>query len=337
MSCLNCKTKKNAVDVPLKEPSKKINKNEEAAANPVEDSRPVETITLSDGSVYTGTIKDNKPDGHGTLTYKNGDIYVGQFVNGKKNGLGKWLESGGDIYDGEWKDDRRNGKGIYTTADGTTLEGSFENNLKHGLGTVTLPDKTRYICTYSNDAEVGTAEFFFSNGDHAFGYIKDGNIDGSGRYEFKNGDVYVGCFKNGIFNGKGYYKWNASSSFKLFEGNYLDGKKHGKGVLKNADGRVFCGNFVHNNLHGEVIETSPQGNKTKVLFKNGAFVKLLENLERDLNQRVYIDEKVINTTIFSDPDAYKKLYEYKRKVKPNVKLSFKDPPKTGLTRGVANK
>ncbi|ANQ09505.1 Phosphatidylinositol-4-phosphate-5-kinase [Plasmodium coatneyi] len=290
--------------------------------NPYEDL-PTVTVTLSDGSVYTGTTKDNRVHGRGILKYANGDQYEGEFVDGKKEGKGKWTDKENNTYEGDWVKDKRHGHGVYKTADGFTFEGEFANNKREGKGTIITPEKTKYICSFQNDEEVGEVEFFFANGDHALGYIKDGYLSQNGRYEFKNGDIYVGNFEKGLFHGEGYYKWNNDANYAIYEGNYSGGKKHGKGQLINKDGRILCGVFRDNNMDGEFLEISPQGNQTKVLYDKGFFVKVLDNIDQNLNVKEFLEDSIIHTSIFSDPDAYKKLYEITEKKKPQFRLNLR--------------
>ncbi|EUD69306.1 hypothetical protein C922_00169 [Plasmodium inui San Antonio 1] len=290
--------------------------------NPYEDL-PTVTLTLSDGSVYTGTTKNNRLHGRGLLEYANGDQYEGEFLDGKKEGKGKWKDAENNTYEGDWVKDKRHGHGVYKTADGFIFEGEFVNNKREGKGTIITPEKTKYVCSFQDDEEVGEVEFFFANGDHALGHIKDGYLSQNGRYEFKNGDIYVGNFEKGLFHGEGYYKWNNNPNYAIYEGNYSGGKKHGKGRLINKDGRILCGIFKDNNMDGEFLEISPQGNQTKVLFDKGVFVKIVEKNEETLNVKEFLKDSIIHTTIFSDPNTYKKLYEITGKKKPPGRLNLK--------------
>ncbi|KAI4836676.1 MORN repeat protein [Plasmodium brasilianum] len=314
---------KNCVNVGI--PKKRTNKDkqDEKKESSNYDHLPTTTVTLTDGSIYTGTVQDDKIHGKGILKYPNGEQYEGEFINGKKDGIGKWSDKEGNTYEGSWLDDKKHGYGIYKTKEGLTFEGNFENNIRQGKGTITANDNTRYICFFKDDVEEGEVEFFFSNGDHALGYIKDGYLDKNGRYEFKNGDIYVGNFENGMFHGKGYYKWNDNSSFTVYDGEYFQGKKQGAGKLTKNCGTVLIGEFKDNHLHGEVLEISPQGNQTKVLYSNGNYVKIIEKLEEIINVKEVRAESVANTTIFSDPNMYKKLYEIEKKKKAKIKIQLK--------------
>lgn len=126
------------------------------ALNP-NDSIPVDTIILNDGSlyigqmidslsngqgrciyadgtVYEGSWKDGMWDGQGTVVYPDGDIYKGEFHNHIKEGTGTYFYNSGAKYEGEWKDDRFNGVGKLLFEDGGRYEGAWKDDMKHGYG-----------------------------------------------------------------------------------------------------------------------------------------------------------------------------------------------------------
>ena len=47
-------------------------------------------ITLADGSVYEGTLKDGKPHGQGKITSFNGCVYDGNWEDGKQHPIRVW-------------------------------------------------------------------------------------------------------------------------------------------------------------------------------------------------------------------------------------------------------
>ena len=47
------------------------------------------SLTLPDGSVYTGDIENGKLHGNGTLVWPNGDALNGTFVDGQIAGQGR--------------------------------------------------------------------------------------------------------------------------------------------------------------------------------------------------------------------------------------------------------
>jgi hypothetical protein len=108
-------------------------------------------------------------------------------------------------------------------------------------------------CTYSNG---DVFEGFFIKGNRIMGrYIyKNGDVlNGNwasnsvlnGRYIFANGDLYSGHFKDNLPHGNGLFEFNGSG---IFRGDWVKGKRDGKGEYMDINGRTsfWCGN--HNSL-----------------------------------------------------------------------------------------
>ncbi len=129
--------------------------------------QPGETeLTLPNGAVYQGTVKNGKPDGMGYVRMKNGsryeggfkdgephgsgvmvtmlgDRYEGQIENGSFSGKGKMVFRLGGSYDGQWAKGRFNGKGVMTYAgSGRVVEGEFANGLPIGAKAVVQSSAT---------------------------------------------------------------------------------------------------------------------------------------------------------------------------------------------------
>lgn len=132
------------------------------AATP-NDSIPVDTLFLDDGSLYVGQVRDSLlngrgmcifPDGtvydgewkdglwngQGVVVYPDGDIYKGEFINHIKEGKGTYIYNSGARYDGEWKADMFNGQGRLLFEDGGTYEGAWKDDMKHGYGRLVSPE-----------------------------------------------------------------------------------------------------------------------------------------------------------------------------------------------------
>ena len=148
------------------------------AAHIGNDSIPVDTVLLDDGSLYMGQIrdslfngqgtciypdgtvydgewKDGLWDGNGTLVYPDGDIYKGAFHEHRKEGLGTYIYSSGARYDGEWKDDRFNGKGKLLYEDGGLYDGSWKDEMKHGYGKLITSAGKTITGYFYNDEYLG--------------------------------------------------------------------------------------------------------------------------------------------------------------------------------------
>ena len=76
---------------------------------------------------------------------------------------------------------------------------------------------------------------------------------GPGEWE---GDRYEGGFVNGKRHGKGVYTFANGSRY---EGDYRNGYRHGKGVYTFANGARYEGDYVDNKRHGKGVHTFADG------------------------------------------------------------------------------
>lgn len=84
-------------------------------------------------------------------------------------------------------------------------------------------------------------------------------MEDNGRFEeksFTNGDVYIGKFKGILPHGNGKYTWSDGS---VYEGDWIDGKMTGKGILIWPSGAKYEGEFSGNYLHGHGTFTKSNG------------------------------------------------------------------------------
>ena len=57
----------------------------------------------SDGSIYQGFWKNDKPNGRGRRIFVDTDVYNGTFKDGKMDGEGEYINDDGSTYKGQWK------------------------------------------------------------------------------------------------------------------------------------------------------------------------------------------------------------------------------------------
>ena len=69
----------------------------------------VGSYTFKDGSIYTGDMTNNKPNGKGRTQFRNGDVYEGFYLKGKRNGDGLLIFADGEKYQGSWFNDQQHG------------------------------------------------------------------------------------------------------------------------------------------------------------------------------------------------------------------------------------
>ena len=77
--------------------------------------------------------------------------------------------------------------------------------------------------------------------------------------ELVGGDrgTYTGDMHRNVRHGTGVYKF--PNRFFCYEGEYVNGKKHGHGTFTMGDGSVYVGNFVNNEIEGHGKRTWPDG------------------------------------------------------------------------------
>ena len=184
--------------------------------------------------------------------------YEGEFLNGKKNGKGKeyLINSDHDLFfEGEYLNGLRNGKGKEFYDNGTIkFEGEYLNGLRHGKGKEynylgKLLFEGEYLYNYKLKGKNYVNEKLEYEGEYLFrkyngkGYDENGNII----YELKNG---TGKVKEYIDNG----------DLILFEGEYLNGFKHGKGKEYSAGSLIFEGEYLNGLRNGKGKEYYNTGN-----------------------------------------------------------------------------
>ena len=183
---------------------------------------------------YFGHIKDGEPHGVGTITFKKGNIWKGIWENGKRV-KGTTTRLDGKQFTGEWVDDLLyNGSGTASYDNGNTFTGEWkEGNPYTGKGFV----------HYSSGVYEG--EFL------------EGNMHGKGKLTLNSGDIFEGQWKNDKLNGKGEYR----NKRIHYIGDFLDDKKHGIGKLVLlSDGSIYEGDFKNNVKKG----------KGKIIYKDGS-------------------------------------------------------------------
>lgn len=106
----------------------------------------------------------------------------------------------------------------------------------------------------------GHAVFIFSDGRKYTGGWKDNEQEGYGVMQFPDWDgevAYEGEWQNGKMHGKGKYTWGCGS---VYEGEWNQGQEHGKGKYTLSSGNVYEGDFVEGRWEGRGKYTIVQRN-----------------------------------------------------------------------------
>ncbi|XP_011874120.1 PREDICTED: MORN repeat-containing protein 3-like [Vollenhovia emeryi] len=161
-------------------------------------------------------------------------------------------------YKGEWRNDKREGKGIGVNSHGWMYEGDWCNDLRHGYGVlskITKDGEVRKV--YAGDWVKGRKHGFGSNwykgGSYYEGTFRENKRDGYGRLWHRCcSGYYQGAWLNDRYHGKGtlvqgcrYLKKKKRKRKReiliengnLYEGQFANGKKEGRGVFYHLDRR----------------------------------------------------------------------------------------------------
>jgi len=198
------------------------------------------TLCESDGSIYVGHFKHGLRHGDGMEQYADGQVFLGEYLRGKRHGIGTLLEKEGGkvLYSGKWQDDLMDGYGVQVTtssyddhADGDTatsdkdmineqFEGHFICGQRSGEGTLTLSNGYILEGTWLRDKPSTPSKWSitYPNNNQYTGHaiLSSSNSiiptpHGKGRLKYSHGDIYEGDFLNGKRHGKGlciYVNWD---------------------------------------------------------------------------------------------------------------------------------
>ena len=113
------------------------------------------TYTFKDGSVYTGEMKNRRPNGKGRTVFKNGDTYEGEYSRGKRHGYGVYTFPDGERYEGQWFNDQQHGRGVYYFVNNNRYDGLWYQDYQQGEGTMYYYNGDIYQGNWEQDKREG--------------------------------------------------------------------------------------------------------------------------------------------------------------------------------------
>jgi len=199
-------------------------------------------------------------------------VFEGEYLNGERNGKGKYYWNNKILFEGEFLNGERNGKGKeYEQSDNLIFEGEYSKGKKNGKG----------------------KDYFFNNGQLLFEgkYLNDKKWNGIGYnskgkiiYEIKNGNgsrtdyderdnlLFQGEYLNGERNGKGK-EYKGSIMLLKYNGEYLNGKRNGKGKEYFINNNLEFEGLYLNDKKWEGKGYDPSGNLIYELKKGKGLIK----------------------------------------------------------------
>eukprot|EP01032_Pedospumella_encystans_P018643 gene18643-biopygen15186 len=267
-------------------------------------------LPLKDGNVYEGEFVEGKRHGQGEMTYPDGRTLKGEYqANQIWNGTGALLLHDGTSYEGKFRDGKFNGQGKFIYPDGRLLEGEFrEGRLWIGTGVLIRRNgieyegefregkmwsgvsrdtsslaETRWVggSMFLNASDVpqdgSIAQFTDEKGAVFDGvYLSEKKKHGQGQIKYLDGSVYEGEWVNNKRHGAGRL---TSTAGEVFEGVFVKGTPvSGKGVLSLSSGSKYEGELVQGKRHGLAKITNKEGVVEEVRYDHGKRVKNAELL-----------------------------------------------------------
>ncbi|QDZ25416.1 hypothetical protein HOP50_17g79570 [Chloropicon primus] len=146
------------------------------------------------------------------------------------------------VYEGERsKDELPHGSGRCTFKNGSTYEGLWRDGYMHGQGTYVWVDGVQFKGDFHMNQIQGTGTFAWPNGDVYVGELRGGKRDGRGRMYLKaEGTCYDGEWLEGLKHGYGKLDYGMG---KKYVGDWKEDLKDGNGMMTYKNGDVYNGQW----------------------------------------------------------------------------------------------
>ncbi|XP_029689596.1 radial spoke head 10 homolog B isoform X1 [Takifugu rubripes] len=274
-------------------------------------------FTHADGLKYEGEFVSNLPMGQGIYTWLDGSTYEGQVCHGLRHGMGtytcltngvvhtgQWSLGGRhgkgttyynqektSWYKGDWVRNRKQGWGVRCYPSGNLYSGEWRNNLRHGEGTMRWINlHQQYVGMWQNGVQHGQGTHFWNTsqgeGGHFFlssqytGEFVQGQRHGHGKICFASGATYVGEWKHDKNQEK--VELLQSGLFKVLMPPTNVSVRVTQGQFTSADGRVFEGDRVHDQIMAQCLNSNRDLNPLSDLTLNiKPLLAMIPATERD--------------------------------------------------------
>ena len=222
-------------------------------------------VIKSTGMYYTGTYLNNKFEGEGEFHNKDQSLYyTGSFSNDKPHGVGTLFPPHSTIkIEALWENGFNSTLAQIFDNDRLIIKCPILNGYKQGKGEFFQEEYDKWGIAIWNDDIIskvlkiyvsenewiegdfdssltGNGRFFDKNKAIYEGYMEKLIFIGTVKIEYKNKDFYIGDIKDNDRNGVGKYYFY-KGELKEYDGEWNNGKMHGKGILYFRDGKIING------------------------------------------------------------------------------------------------
>ena len=148
----------------------------------------------------------------------------------------------GHLFEGKVVDGEPSGEGLLRYNNGDRFEGFFDDGLRIGRGTYHLSGGGSYQGFWVRDRLNGPVRYQDASGNEYEGPILAHKPHGDGVMTYVNGDQYTGSFEAGEPHGRGIMVYGPSRGENhedRYEGEFINGKRHGEAQYVWADGATW--------------------------------------------------------------------------------------------------
>jgi hypothetical protein len=256
------------------------------------------------------------------------------YINGKRNGMQRYYYKSGNIEmetifkDGEitssktFNDVNPVIKTEVAKADTLikkyTTDTCISGDCKNGFGTMVYTIGLTYTGNFVNSLFQGKGKFKTPNGSVGEGYFKNGFLS-NGIFRSASGDVYDGDWANGTREGKGKYTW---ANGDVYNGDWVNNVQQGKGEMTWQRKEYYIGDWVNGIRQGKGRSRDTKGRIKEGDWINDKFVISEEQREANsiIRKNITVLEEMIDKARLtyanlkrpSDPFWFKQ-YEQDRK------------------------
>ncbi len=179
-----------------------------------------------------------------TIQETDGSYYTGQVKNGLKHGRGRYVSADGSEYAGEFLEGKPHGWGIYHHPDGRSKKVLYQSG-RLVEARLLSHETDAEGCVYGEFVCLGRYSGWFK-GNKIKGYIPHGR----GIMKYSNGSVFSGQWVNGKMHGNGSVRWDDGS---IYTGQWEMGKRTGYGTYTWPNGDTYTGLWKENQMCGRGI------------------------------------------------------------------------------------